>query len=244
MAKSRSDFKLRFSVFLVIISEPRFAGDAALFANLFGQFRQELQDVVDDADVRHLENGGFGILVDGNDERVALHSGQVLERSADAAGQVNLGPHGLAGRADLTRLRQPLGIDDRTRAADDRAHRFGQLLRDGDIVLLLDAAADGNQYRLLGDIDVAGFGNDRRQIPPPRRQRSHFGGLVDDWSAGGNALDRLERARPQIQHRAGREVAANVRADLAAELLANRLSACRLRSRRYPGHRRHMPRSA
>ena len=62
-----------------------------LFANFAGQFRQELQDVVDDSHIRHLENRGLRILVDGDDERIALDAGQMLERAADAACQVDLG---------------------------------------------------------------------------------------------------------------------------------------------------------
>ena len=43
-----------------------------LSRTLLGQFRQELQNVVHDAHVRHPEDRRFGILVDGDDERIAL----------------------------------------------------------------------------------------------------------------------------------------------------------------------------
>src|SRR5271165_3736088 len=98
LAKSRSDFKLRFSVFLVII------GGASLllnrgafrFADLVGQFRQELQHVGDDSNVSHLKDGGLGVLIDGDDERTAFEPGQMLERAADATCHVHLGLDGLS----------------------------------------------------------------------------------------------------------------------------------------------------
>ena len=66
--------------------------------------------------------GALGFLLMATMNGIALQSGQVLERAADAAGQVDLGLHGLAGRAHLARLLQPLGIDHRTRATHRRAH--------------------------------------------------------------------------------------------------------------------------
>src|ERR1019366_4707099 len=90
-AKSRSDFKLSCNVFLVII------GGASLcflgrnlfhFTDLAGQLRQKLQDVVHNSDVCHLKDGSFGVLVDGDDEGIALKAGQMLERAADAARHV------------------------------------------------------------------------------------------------------------------------------------------------------------
>src|SRR5271166_1936524 len=98
-AKSRSDFKLRFNVFFVII------GDASLFLNrsafrfadLVCQFGQKLQNVGDDSNVCHLEKWSFGVLVDGDNERITFDPGQMLERAADATCHVNLGLDGLPG---------------------------------------------------------------------------------------------------------------------------------------------------
>src|ERR1019366_9296715 len=74
-AKSRSDFKLSCNVFLVIIvGTSLYFLDRNLFdlTDLAGQLRQELQDVGDDANVGHLKDGSFGVLVDGHDEGAAL----------------------------------------------------------------------------------------------------------------------------------------------------------------------------
>ena len=62
------------------------------------------------------------------------------------------------------------------------AHGVGQLLRDGDVVLFLDATADGNQNGVLGDIHIAGLGDDRLQIAPSRGQSADLGRLVDDYA--------------------------------------------------------------
>ena len=221
LANSLSDFTLSLSVLAVIMTAASLSRDAAFLANPAGQRRQELQDVVDDSHVRHAEDRRLGILVDGDDERVALDARQVLERTADAAGQIDLGPHGLAGRAHLPRFIHPLGIDHRPRATHRRAHRLRQIFGDGDILLLPDAAADRNQHRLFGDIDIAGFGGDRLQIPAARRQGADFRRFIHDLPARRRAFRRPERARADIQHRAGGEVAADVRADLAAEFLAD-----------------------
>src|SRR5271165_1989926 len=81
LAKSRSDFKLRFSVFFVIIGGASlFLNRSAFrFADLVCQFRQKLQDVGDNSHICHLKEGSFGILVDGDDERIAFNAGQMLE---------------------------------------------------------------------------------------------------------------------------------------------------------------------
>src|SRR5271165_1417242 len=99
LAKSRSDFKLRFSVFFVIIGGASLFSDgsASRFADLVSQFRQKLQDVGDNSNVRHLKDGSFGVLVDGHNKGVALNAGQMLERAADAACHVNLGLDRLPG---------------------------------------------------------------------------------------------------------------------------------------------------
>ena len=114
--------------------------------------------------------GALGFLLMAIDERIAFDAGQVLERAADAARQIDLGLDGLSGRADLAGLLHPLGVDHGSRAAHRRTHGVGQFLRDGHVVLFLDAAADGNQNVVLGDVDITRFGDDRLQIAPAALQ--------------------------------------------------------------------------
>ncbi len=120
---------------VIIPSPPHCRGRARLRA-LSRQFRQELQDVGHNAYIRNVENWRFGVFVDGDDERIALQTGQVLERAAHAAGQINLRPHGLARGADLPGFVQPPGVDYRTGAADHSSHGVGQFFRDRTLSVL------------------------------------------------------------------------------------------------------------
>ena len=63
---------------------------------------------------------GFGILVDGDEERISFDPGQVLECSTDAESQIDLGLHRFSRRANLTGLLHPFRIDDRARATHRR----------------------------------------------------------------------------------------------------------------------------
>src|ERR1035437_6706320 len=204
-AKSRSDFKLNCNVFLVIIvgASLLFSGrNLFRFADLAGQLRQELQDVSDDSNVGHLKDGSFGVFVNGDDEGTALKAGQMLERTADATCHVNLGLDRLAGRADLAGFRQPFGVDHGPGATHCRAQRVGQLLGDGDVVLFLDATADGNQNGVLRNFDVARLSDDGLEIAPSSRQNADARGLVDDDAIDGGAFLRLECAGTQVKDRA------------------------------------------
>src|SRR5215469_11875848 len=98
LPKSRNDFRLSFSVFLVIIRGASLSPGrvrALGFLNFVGQFRQEFEDVGNNSDVGHLKNRRLGILVDGDDERISLETRQMLERSAHTASQLDLRFHGL-----------------------------------------------------------------------------------------------------------------------------------------------------
>src|SRR5512135_3120963 len=106
LAKSWSDFKLNFSVFGVIMNAS-LGCFASQLANLAGQLRQKLQNVINNSDIGNLEDRGLGILVDGDDEGACLEAGQMLEGTANAARQIDLGFNCLAGGANLARFLQP-----------------------------------------------------------------------------------------------------------------------------------------
>jgi hypothetical protein len=66
-----------------------------------------LRDVADDAIVGDLEDGSFGVAVDGHDDLALVHAGEMLDGSGDADGDVELGLDGLAGLADLLGVGTP-----------------------------------------------------------------------------------------------------------------------------------------
>ena len=73
------------------------------------------EDVADDAVVGQLENRRVGVGVDRDDMLRGAHTGQMLDRAADTAGDVNLRRHDLAGLPDLVTIRPVTGIDRRSR---------------------------------------------------------------------------------------------------------------------------------
>ena len=92
-------------------------------ADELGQLRHDLVQVADDAEVGELEDRRVRILVDRDDHARALHPDLVLDRARDPDRDVELRRDGLAGLADLRRVRVPAGVDDRARRRDRAAER-------------------------------------------------------------------------------------------------------------------------
>src|SRR5207247_2982614 len=93
-----------------------------------GQLWDDLVQVADDAEVGVLEDRRVRVLVDGDDHVRALHAHLVLDRTGDADGDVEPRRDGLAGLADLRRIRVPARVDDRARRGDGATERLGQFL--------------------------------------------------------------------------------------------------------------------
>ncbi len=72
---------------------------------------------------------------------------------------------------------------------------------------------------MLGDIDIAGLGDDRFEIAPSRRQSSYARGLVDYGSVDWSAFLWLECAGTNVDDCPRRNIAANMSAYLSAEFL-------------------------
>src|SRR5690606_4963063 len=70
------------------------------------QFGQDGEEVADEAVIGDLEDRGFLVLVDGDDDLGILHAGQMLDRAGDADGDVEFGRDDLAGLADLPVVRR------------------------------------------------------------------------------------------------------------------------------------------
>ncbi|KQU08295.1 hypothetical protein ASG68_22105 [Rhizobium sp. Leaf453] len=97
------------------------------------QFRQDVEEIADEAVVCDLEDRGFLVLVDGDDDLRVLHAGQMLDGAGDA--DVELRCHHLAGLADLPVVRRIAGIDGGTACTDGGAELVGD--RQDDLLELL-----------------------------------------------------------------------------------------------------------
>jgi glyceraldehyde-3-phosphate dehydrogenase (NAD(P)) len=82
------------------------------FADGFGDRREDLEEVTDDAVVGDLEDRRVGVLVDRHDHLGRGHARQVLDRPGDADREVEARRHDLARLAHLMRVGDPAGVDD------------------------------------------------------------------------------------------------------------------------------------
>src|SRR5205085_9455479 len=108
--------------------------------NLFRQHRHDLEQVADDAVVSDVEDGRFGVFVDGDDCGGVLHADEVLNRAGDAERDVELRRYSLTGGANLPVNGEPARVADGARGRDVAARGFGPVLGEGDGLLTLDAA--------------------------------------------------------------------------------------------------------
>ena len=116
---------------------------------------QDREQVADDAEVDELEDRRLLVLVDGDDRLGRLHAGPVLDRARDAAGDVELRRHLLAGLADLRRVRVPAGVHGRPRGPHGGAERVGEVLDLGEVARR--AAATRHDDGRLGQLRPAGL---------------------------------------------------------------------------------------
>src|SRR6185503_19867439 len=126
---------------------------ATLLVELCDHRRHDLEQVAGDPVVGNLEDRRLRVLVDRYNGARALHADEVLERAGDAQRDVELGRHGLPGAADLPVHRQPAGVADRARGGQLGPHRLRELLRQLQVFLPLDAAADRDDALGLRQVD-------------------------------------------------------------------------------------------
>src|SRR5437763_1788530 len=121
-------------------------GSSAPLADELGQLRHDLVQVADDAEVAELEDRRVRVFVDRDDRAGALHADLVLDGAGDAERDVELRRHGLAGLADLGRVRVPAGVDDSAGCADRSTERLRELLREREVVGRAEASAAGDDH--------------------------------------------------------------------------------------------------
>ncbi len=125
-----------------------------LFPQLLRQGRQDLEQVADDAVGGGVEDGGGGVLVDGDDDVGAGHACHVLHGAGDAAGDVELGLHGAAGLADLVVGGYPSGVHRGAGGADCAAERLGEIADEGEVLRLSETAAAGDDDLRVLQVDL------------------------------------------------------------------------------------------
>src|SRR5947209_13846695 len=90
----------RKTTFCVLMDEPPSVSLPRL-ADGQSKRRHDLEDVAHDAVIGDLEDGRFLVLVDRDDRLGRTHSGEMLNRSGDAHGDVQLRAHLTSRLADL-----------------------------------------------------------------------------------------------------------------------------------------------
>ena len=171
------------------------------------QLRHDLVQVADDAEVGELEDRRVRVLVDRDDRARALHADLVLDRAGDADRDVELRRDGLAGLADLRRVRVPARVDDGARRGDRAAERLRELLDEREALGRAEPAAAGDDD--VGVLDRRALGSSavrlldqlgaRRAVLELDRDVADVGGAARARPAsnvpGANDRER-DRARP------------------------------------------------
>src|SRR5918997_564814 len=110
----------------VVIARAPSARFRARLAEFLVEFRQEGEQVADEAVIRDLEDRGLLVLVDRHDDLGVLHAGQMLDRPRDADRDVEVRRHHLARLAHLPVVR---GVA-RVHRRPARAHGGAELVGD------------------------------------------------------------------------------------------------------------------
>ena len=133
---------------------PSGAASALAGRDLARGLGQNVEQVADHAEVDQLEDRRLLVLVDRDDRLGGLHAGPVLDRTGDAAGDIELRADLLAGLADLRGVRVPPGVDCCAAGTDGGTERVGEGLDLGEVATR--APATGDDDRGLGELRTAG----------------------------------------------------------------------------------------
>src|SRR5690606_21460049 len=134
------------------------------------QLRQHLEQIPHQPDVRDLEDRCLGVLVDRHDRAGVLDAGQVLDRAADADGDVQVGGDDLAGLADLQFVGNVAGVDRGARGADGGAELVGEVEDDLEVFFGTDAAATGDHALGALQVRTVGFAGGQADVAGVRGQ--------------------------------------------------------------------------
>src|SRR4051794_31121516 len=162
----------------------------------FGQLRQDLVEVADDAEVGELEDRRVGVLVDRDDVLRGLHADLVLDRAGDPRREVQLRRDGLARLADLRRVGVPAGVDHRAGRRDGAAQGPREGLERLEALGLAEPATAGHEDVGALDVHVGAAllaALDHRALG---RELGELDVDVDDLGVARAGLGRLEGVDP------------------------------------------------
>ena len=114
---------------------------------VLNEFRNHFLAGAYDDIVGNLVDGCIGVVVDRDDDARILHTGDVLDLSADTAGNVYLGMYGHTRLADLAVMVYPTGIDSRTASAYLAMKLLGKLEQQVKTFLAAHAIATSHNNR-------------------------------------------------------------------------------------------------
>src|SRR5690606_37079307 len=134
------------------------ASSFQLLLHLAGQFRHQLKQVTYQAIIRYLEDRGFLVLVDGNNDLGILHTRQVLDRTGDTDSDIQLGRHDLAGLADLHVVGHKACVHCSARGTYGSAQLVGQAVQQLEVVAVLHAATAGDHDLGTSQLGTVGLG--------------------------------------------------------------------------------------
>ena len=118
----------------------------------------------------------------------------MLDRAGDAERDVELRRDGLAGLADLRRVRVPAGVDDRTRRADRAAERLRELLGEREVLGRAETAAAGDDDVRVLDRGAARLLELLVDDPGAARVLGELDGDLDDLRRAAARCSRVEGA--------------------------------------------------
>ena len=78
---------------------------------LFSQFRDDLEKISNDAIISDLEDGGFRVFIDGDNDLGILHTSQMLDSTRNTDGNVELRSNNFTSLTNLVVVRDEASID-------------------------------------------------------------------------------------------------------------------------------------
>ena len=118
-----------------------------------------------DTHVGDVEDRSEFILVHGDDEVRLLHTGQVLDRTRDTHGEVEIRTNRFTGLSDLSLVCENTCIDHRTRSRYFGTEHVGKLAQGLEPFCRADTAAARNEYFGFRNVDHILLFLDRFQNP-------------------------------------------------------------------------------